>query len=60
MEFNRTAEKSIKYRIKSAANTVYMPLLGLRLSGKFLGIFQRSFAPLMACALTRKGSYTSR
>jgi hypothetical protein len=40
-------------------NTVYKPLLGLCSSGKFLGIFQRSFVSLMARALTRNGPYTT-
>jgi len=38
---------------------VYKPLLGHRSSGKFLGIFQRSFVPLMVRDETRKGSYTT-
>jgi hypothetical protein len=38
---------------------VYKPLLGLCQSGKSLGIFQRSFVPLMVRAITRNGSYTS-
>ena len=33
-------------------------MLGLCSSGKFLGIFQRSFVSLMVRALTRNGSYT--
>jgi hypothetical protein len=37
---------------------VYKPLLGLCSSGKFLGIFQRSFVSLMVRGLTRNGPYT--
>ncbi|WP_211362165.1 hypothetical protein, partial [Aequorivita antarctica] len=40
-------------------HTVYKPLLGLCSSGKFLGIFQRSFVSLMVRAFTRNGPYTT-
>ena len=43
----RNGTKADKNKIKPAHNTVYKPLLGLCLSGKFLGIFQRSFVLLM-------------
>ena len=36
-----------KLGISTTHNTVYKPLLGLCSSGKFLGIFQRSFVSLM-------------